>query len=331
MTVPVRVDPSGREGPTRRQAAGDDWRRTSRGFYVPAHVDQTPAQRVAEAGVLLRSERIAVTGWGALCWRGDRWVGGTRPDGSAVPVDLTSTHALLKAQPLFRLSHERVDPRTFEVVDGLRCASAASAVCFAMRHAADLDAAVEVLDMAYRADLVTPAEVMTWLEEHAWQRGHRQAQAALELGDENSWSPQEVHLRLAWQRTTGRRPLTNRPVFDLSGRHVGTPDLVDPVTGVLGEYDGDVHLTRTARRRDLHREQAFRELGLEPFVIVAGDLRADRFEERLRVAEGRAARTPDCERRWTLEPPNWWVVTSTVARRRALEGIDREIWLRGRG
>lgn len=330
VTVPVRVDPRGLLGPTRRQAAGGDWRRTSRGYYVPAHIEPTPGQRIAEVGVLLRSERIAVTGWAASWWRGDRWANGTRPDGSTVPVDLTSTHALLRPQPPFRLSHERVDPRSFEVVDGLRLACAASAVCFAMRHASGLEAAVEMLDMAYHADLVTPEEIGAWLGEHPWHRGHDQAVAALALGDENSWSPQESHVRLTWQRTTGRRPLANRPVFDLAGRHVGTPDLVDPVTGVLGEYDGDVHLTRSARRRDLEREQSFREVGLEPFTVLAGDLRSGRFVDCLRMAEARASERV-AEPRWTLQPPDWWVSTHTVARRRALEGIDREIWWRGRG
>lgn len=331
VTVPVRVDPSGRTGPTQRQAAGRDWRRTSRGFYVPAHVKLTPAQRVAEAGVLVRDARVAVTGWAALCWRGSRWASGTRPDGSTMPVDLTCNYALLKPQPLFRLSQERVDPSTFEVVDGLRLASPASATCFAMRHAPDLDAAVEILDMAYLANLVTPRDVREWLDQHPWHRGRRQVKAALPLGDENAWSPQEVHIRLAWERLTGRRPLANQPVFDLAGRHVGTPDLLDPDLGVLGEYDGDTHLTRAGRRRDLGREQAFRAVGLEAFTVVAGDLRSGAFQERLCLAQSRAARLPAADRRWTLEQPSWWVSTHTVSSRRALKGIDREIWLRGRG
>lgn len=328
VTIPVPIDPSGSRGPTKRQAASDDWRRTSRGFYVPSHVEPSPLQRVAEVAVLLRSDRIAVTGWAALAWRGDPWASGRRADGSLTPVDLTSTHALLKPQPAFRLSQERADPREFEVVDGLRVTTAPAAVCFAVRHATSLDAAVEVLDMAYLADLVTPEEVGEWAQAHPWQRRRPRVAAALELADENAWSPQEVHLRLAWLRATGRRPLTNRPVFDSSGRRVATPDLLDPMTGVAGEYDGDVHLTRAGRRRDLGREQALRAVGLEPFTVVAGDLRDGRFEERLRVAEGRAARVASADRHWTVEPPDWWVPTTTVAERRALAPHERRIWLR---
>ena len=40
------------------------------------------------------------------------------------------------------------------------------------------------------------------------------------------------------------RPLCNVPVFDRFGQHIGTPDLLDPVAGVVGEYDGALHLER---------------------------------------------------------------------------------------
>lgn len=325
---PVPVDPTGRTGPTRHAAGTSRWRRTSRGFYVPATVERSAHQRVAEVGVLLRSPGVAVTGWGALCWRGSRWAGGMGRDGTAAPVELTANSQVLRPQPPFRLCQERTDPRTFEVVDGLRVASAAAATCFAMRYAGSLAVAVELLDMAYQADLVTPDEVSAWLDAHPWHRGVSQAGAALSLGDENAWSPQEVHARLAWERVTGSRPLTNRPVFDLDGRHLATPDLIDPVTGACGEYDGDHHLTRAQRRRDLQREQLLLDHGLHPFTVVGGEL-GPAFEHRLTSAQARAAQSTSV-RRWTLELPPWWVPTFTVAQRRTLVGIERDIWLRDR-
>jgi hypothetical protein len=325
VTWPVRVDPTGAAGPTRHDTTTARWRRSSRGLFVPADVVRTPAQRVAEAGAALASERVAVTGWAALCWRGSRWATGVRPDGSLRPVDVVAGSQVLRPQEGTRLCQERTDPSAFEVVDGLRLVSCASAVCFAMRYADSLAEAVEVLDMTYRADLVSPTEVAAWLAAHPARRGIPRARAAWRLGDENAWSPQETHARLAWESVTGARPLTNRPVFDLTGRHLATPDLIDPATGACAEYDGDHHLTREQRRRDLAREQRMLEHGLQPFVVVGGELGAA-FRGRLTSALSRTERDPGPQR-WTLDLPSWWVDTSTVERRRALRGVEREIWL----
>lgn len=328
VTRPVRVDPTGLAGPTRHAATTAAWRRTSRGFYVPSDVPLTPEQRVAEAGGLTTSPGLAVTGWAALCWHGARWVTGTRVDGSPRAVELAANSARVRSRPGLRLSEERVDPRGFRVVDGIRVVDPVVAAAFAVRHADGPDDAVEVLDMACADDLVTLDEVRAWLAAHPWHRGLSQASAALALADENAWSPREVHARLAWESATGTRPLTNRPVFSLDGRHLGTPDLLDPLSGVCGEYDGDHHLRRRQRQRDLRREDDFRAHGLEPFALVAGDLgRSGRLASRLAAAQDRASRIPAEQRRWTLDPPDHWRPTHTVALRRALEGVDREIWL----
>ena len=65
-------------------------------------------------------------------------------------------------------------------------------------------------------------------------------------------------MRLIWTRTAGLpRPLTNRPVFDLQGRHIGTPDLLDVEAGLFGEYDGAMHLDGKSRLRGLVHEDRF--------------------------------------------------------------------------
>lgn len=327
VTRPVRVDRSGRNGPTRYAATTAAWRRTSRGFYVPSDVTPTPLQRVAEIGVLTAWD-LAVTGWAALCWQGATWVTGTRADGTAWPVDLAANSARVRSRSGLRLCEERVDPRAFRLVDGLWVAEPVTAAAFAARHADTLEGAVELLDMACADDLVSLEEVATWLKRHPWAQGRSQALAALALADENVWSPRGVHARLAWHRASGVRPLANRPVFSPDGRHLGTPDLLDPETGVCGECDGDRHLERHQRARDLRREDGFRAHGLEPFVLVAGDLgKSGRLAERLAAAQERAARIPEERRLWRLDPPDHWRSTHTVGLRRALEGVDRDIWL----
>lgn len=280
---------------------------------MPADVEPTPLQRVAEAAALI-PPGVVVTGWAALAWRRARWHTGTGADGSLAAVDVAAATQCVRDQATIRVHRERFDPADAVELDGLLVATAVAAVVFVMRHAVDVDSAVEALDMTYRADLVTPQQVADWLETHPGLVGIQRARDAARLADENAWSPRETHTRLAWERHTGRRPLANRPVFDLEGRHLGTPDLLEP-DGVCGEYDGDHHLARRQRRVDLEREQRLLDHGLTPFTIVAGDLRSGRLEQRLDSARARAARVRPEERRWTIEPPPWWRPTLTVAQR----------------
>ena len=96
----------------------------------------------------------------------------------------------------------------------------------------------------------------------------------------------------------------NTPVFTLSGRHVGTPDLIDVDAGVVGEYEGaDAHLDPVSRHRDLRREDAFRSVGLEYYTAVTRDSgNPTALVSRMRAARARARWQPAHERRWTVVP-----------------------------
>src|SRR6478672_8889662 len=88
VVKPVHVDPSGRTGPTKGQAHGPRWRRTSEGLYVPARVsDDLVEQRIIEAGA--RLQRGVVTGWAALRLLGGGYFDGIDRDGRtrlAIPI-----------------------------------------------------------------------------------------------------------------------------------------------------------------------------------------------------------------------------------------------------
>jgi len=132
-------------------------------------------------------------------------------------------------------------------------------------------------------------------------------------------------MRLLWTVEAGLpRPRTNAPLFGPDGRHLATPDLLDPVHGVVGEYDGSAHRDREAHGRDVRRDELYRRLGLEEVVMTAGDLQHPRETvERLRTAYDRAAARTPGPRAWTADPPPWWRSTRTVAARRALPDGDR--------
>ncbi|WP_253943784.1 hypothetical protein [Nocardioides marmotae] len=323
--TPVRVDPAGRTGPTPKQARGPAWRSTAAGLYVPTSVDpDLPVQRIAEAAAVLPAYG-GVTGWAALHWLGARWFDGLSSDGRIRRrVALAIGPGNLRPDRLRKPTKERLAPGDLTVSDGLPMTTVLRSVCFEARHAGDERRAVVALDMACHADLVSLAEMRAYAEEWlaSWT-GVPQLRAALDLADENAWSPQEVLTRLQWTLDAGlARPLTNRPVFDLEGNHLATPDLIDPGRGIVGEYDGADHLDARRRHRDLGREERLRAAGLELVVQVAGDRRDPAaYFWRLRSACMRAARRPASERRYTLELPADWVPTHTVEQRRSLRRV----------
>lgn len=260
VVVPVRIDPTGTWGPTPKAARCGRWRRVGPGWVVPADVDPTSTdQRIVEAAVHLTAYG-AVTGWAALHWMGARWFDG----GRARPVVLATGDAGIRPAPGLEISEERLLPEHIVVVDGLRVTTPVRSVTFEMRHAPDELAAITALDMACHADLVSLAEVSACAATLGTWTGIPQTRDALPQGDENAWSPAEVAARFVWTRVAGLPlPLTNVPVFDLDGHHLGTPDLLDPLAGVVGEHDGAVHLDRASKDRDVRRDGLYRRLGLE--------------------------------------------------------------------
>jgi hypothetical protein len=311
LVAPVAIDPTGRDGPTPGQARGPRWRKSSHGRYVPAAVDGTvPEQRILEQAARL-SNGGAVTGWASGRLHGARYLDGLHLDGrTRLPVPLV-------AGPLHRLvatdgstvSRDRIYSDEIVTRLGVPCAAPTRATFDAMRYAAGLWSAVIAFDMMATAGLVTLEEMTAYIAAHPAWRGVGQAREALKLVDENSWSPRESWLRLVWEVVAGfPHPLCNRPVFSLDGTFIGTPDLLDPVAGVAGEYDGADHLGRDRRARDVVREEGFRRVGLEYFEVTSGDVaHRSRVVERMTWTRSRALWLPEQQRQWTVDPPAWWL------------------------
>ena len=256
LFAPVRIDRRGLTGPTKKQAATSaEWRRSSWGLWVPATVELTVEQRIVEAAARL-PEHGGVTGWAALAWRRARWFDGTGVTGLPRPIWLATAGDDIRAQPGIAVSAERLDPRDLEWVDGVRTTTSVRSVWFEMRYAEDRRAAVVAFDIAAYDDLVSLDEMWEWEAAHPGWTGAPQNRWALSYGSENSWSPMEVLTHLVWQIDAGLPAmLCNRPLFDRSGQHIGTPDLLDLEAGVVVQYKGAVHLVgpialgTSARRR----------------------------------------------------------------------------------
>lgn len=275
----------------------------------------------------------AVTGWAALAWQGARWFTGLATDGSTVlPVPVALGDQRSVSPPVgVRLSEDWLFDDDVMVVDGLRITVPNQSVTYETRRARWLSRAVQIIDMAAYDDLVEVDGLAVYVTRLLARQGIKLTRQAVPLAVENAWSPTESDMRGSWRATIPDCELVcNVPLFDRQGRHLFTPDLFDPVAGVAGEYNGRVHTEDSARARDIEKDAAYLEHGIERIQMIATD-RYDttRFERRLLAGYRRAT-----ERRssasWTLDQPEWWVDTSTVARRRALSEEERAIWLRYR-
>lgn len=307
---PVRIDPTGRRGPTPGQAVGPRWRRSSHGFYVPASADRSkPEQRILEESVRLPAGG-AVTGWAACRLASATFMDGLFPDGRAErPVQLVvgPGQSRRKVDGVDFLQ-DRIDPE--EVVSrlGIPCTKVQRALFDQMRLADDVREAVVAMDMMAAADLVSISRMRAYADTHAGWRGVPTIRRALDLADEDSRSPAETRMRLIWVLDAGLpRPLVNRPVFTLDGKLLGYADLFDEEAGMFGEYDGADHRRASRQARDVGREDRCRRAGLEYFKVTALDL-PDRalVVERMKATRSRAGFLPPSRRRWTLTPPPGW-------------------------
>jgi hypothetical protein len=308
LVRPVPIDPTGLRGPTRGAANGPRYRRTSPGLYVPVEVDEAVVeQRILEQGCRIVTHG-AVTGWAALRWRGAAFFDGEDRSGDRLPVPLVVGDFRLRSDPRVEISRAQIASRERSEVGGLWCTTVQRALFDAMRSASGVRAAVVVMDMTAAARLISVQLMSRYVAcRRAWT-GVEIVRTALALASNDSRSPQETRMRLVWVLDAGLpTPLCNVPVFDLSGQLLGIPDLFDPVAGLVGEYNGADHKELDRRRLDNAREARFRNVGLEYFDLVEGDL-GDRpaVVRRMEQTRRRALFAAPEARLWTLTPPAWW-------------------------
>ncbi|GAB2773840.1 hypothetical protein GCM10027020_28920 [Nocardioides salsibiostraticola] len=319
LTRPVRLDNSGVAGPTRSSARRSRWRQTSHGFYVPSHVDpHLPEQRILEQSMRLRSG--AVTGWSSLRMHGAQFFDGVAGNGTTrLPVPLSLANDGLRPNPATTHTRHRLEAHEVVTLWGVRCTSPDRALLDELRSIDDLVEQVIAIDMTLAAELTTIERFGHFLRR---SRGGDQYLVALGMAVEDSRSPMETRFRLVWERSAGwPRPLCNQAVFGLSGRLLGTPDLLDPHLGIIGEYDGAEHRSRQRHTQDIRRESDFRGAGLEYVAVVGADVyQPDRIVARMEAARSRARRY---QPQWTLEPPHWFVSPRPLAERVAQRELRR--------
>jgi hypothetical protein len=181
---------------------------------------------------------------------------------------------------------------------------------FDAMRTADLREAVVAMDMTAAAKVMSISRMRRYVAQHGGWNGVPVARAALDLADEGSLSPPETRLRLHWVLDAGLpAPLVNRPVFDLRGRLLGIPDLLDVESGTAVEYDGEEHRKLRRHSSDVGREDRLRDHRLEVAHVTALDMfDRDLVVDRLLAARRRAKFEAPSRRAWTVVPPPWYRV-----------------------
>ncbi|MEZ5093934.1 hypothetical protein [Nocardioides sp.] len=294
---PTAVDAAQRSGPSAGRARGRRWRRSSFGLYVPRSVRLSPEQRIVEVAAAMPPGAM-LTGWAALRVFGGGFFDGSDAWSKPAPVPvLVEADKRLSSSRARRVLRDRALPQPV-LFEGLWCAPPERAVIDAMRLADSGRDAVVALDMALAAGLVSVAAVRRAWSGEIRRVGSALVRFGLRYAHDRSRSPAETRLRLVWLLDARLpSPLVNPEVRDRRGRVIGAPDLLDPRSGLVAEYDGASHRGRDRHRVDNTRRERFLQAGLEPVTVVAGEPVAE-VVRRLHAARRRALRRSPTEHQW---------------------------------
>lgn len=295
-----------------REISGPLWRPAFRGVHVWSATDPaTPLQRALDASALV-PEDGALGGWAAA------QVGGVSElDGG---LGTTTSPVPLCVQPSTRRRRGPAvvpwrSPLTAEdmtTVGGVRVTLPVR-TAFDLARFGSLQEGVVALDVLGRGRPTFLEEVAAYADARRRWHGVPQVRRAISLATPRARSPRETTFRLFWVLDCLLpAPEVNAVVRAADGFLLGMGDLLDPVTGLLGEYDGSHHRQPDQHAQDNAREEGLEEAGLTVVRVTGVDLgrfRA-RTRVRLRTRWQRAGRSPRGD--WTWEPgplptpvPHW--------------------------
>lgn len=300
-------------GTPRSQLRARSWDHPLHGIVRPAGVALSEVDARLSNAVAAMTPECALGGWaagymqGIAVWDGCGRVGGARD---------VLVHCLpgsqLRRRHGIRPSESLVLPGELTTVAGIAVSTVARAAFDEVCLARNLTDAVVALDGALCVlgvhDAVTVTALSALVDRHPKRRGIVRARASLQFGCDRSLNPWETRLRLrALQELPIQSLLVNVPVFTRSGRLLGIPDLLDPESGLVLEFDGAQHREATLHALDNEREEQFEHSGLTVIRFGAVDHRERLgMVRRMHNGHARAVARSRSPVDWTLTVPTWW-------------------------
>jgi hypothetical protein len=227
-------------GVSKHVLSGPRYRRTSPARYVPASVNLTPEQRIAEAAAHM-PPGSALGGWAAAYVLGVQTLDGR--DAALRPEPLVMcVPAPLHRQPISGVRYVRqvLEPHELTDLGGTTFVGPLRTATDLARWAPTLTDAVIALDAMLLAGAVDEPGLARAAAQIHGLRGAKQARRALALARPGVRSPGETRLRLVYVLEAGGADnvLVNPRVHNRYGCFLGIPDLLDVEAGLALEYDG---------------------------------------------------------------------------------------------
>ena len=281
-----------------RELQGPLWRSPFRGVHVWSGTDAAlPLQRALDAAGLLPADG-ALGGWAAATVAGVVELDG---NGAAPQLCLPPGRSRRRGDKILTWQSP-LDADDVVEIDEIRVTTAVR-TAFDLARFCDAAQAVEALDVLGRGRPEFADEVARYAEKRPGWRGLPQVRHSIARSTPRARSVRETAFRLFWIDTCGLPiPQVNASIRDGARHLLGMGDLLDPETGLLGEYDGSGHRQEHQHALDNAREEALEDVGLTVVRVSNPDLGVFRRRTRMRLESGlvRARRTP--RGLWTWEP-----------------------------
>ena len=122
--------------------------------------------------------------------------------------------------------------------------------------------ALAAVDLSLRHGLTTAQELQAFLPLMKRRQGIPLVRAAAGVGTMDAESPKESELRYYWLESGLPPPIVNAWIYDLRGTCMGRVDLLEPISGYVGEFNGHWHEMWDRPALDAKRNAGLRSVNL---------------------------------------------------------------------
>jgi hypothetical protein len=250
---------------TRRQLAGDTWRRLLPGIYAWSRLRLDHRMRCLAVGLFLDGRGVVSGRDAAALWGADALVRGA-------PIEATVPEpSRMRAPDGLVIVRSPLPAGDVGLWAGTRVTSPGRTAFDVARRLPPIEAVVAV-DAMLAARVVARSDLEKAAVARPGWPGVVQLRRVLEFRDGRAESPQETRLRMVLIAGGLPAPVCQHEVFDGNGRFVARLDLAYPDRKLAIEYEGDHHREPSVFQRDLRRMNRLRTLGWTVLRFAAVDI-----------------------------------------------------------